>query len=76
LPRNGRGHALRRTFKTLALDCGVSDELSAFLLGHVPPGMSAKYALRQMLLQGRTLRKHQRTISARVVELLGIDPTL
>jgi integrase len=75
LPRNGRGHALRRTFKTLALDCGVSDELSAFLLGHVPPGMSAKYALRQMLLQGRTLRKHQRTISRRVIELLGGDPT-
>jgi integrase len=75
LPRNGRGHALRRTFKTLALDCGVSDELSAFLLGHVPPGMSAKYALRQMLLQGRTLRKHQRTISRRVMELLGGDPT-
>jgi integrase len=66
-----RGHALRRTFKTVALDCGVSDELSAFLLGHIPEGMSAKYALRRMLLDGPTLRKKQRDISRRIVSLLG-----
>jgi integrase len=71
-----RGHALRRTYKTVALDCGISDEMSAFLLGHVVPGMSMKYALRQMMLQGRTLRRHQRTISCRMVELLGADATL
>jgi hypothetical protein len=58
-----------------ALDCGVADELSAFLLGHIPEGMSAKYALRRMLLEGRTLRRHQRTISRRVLELLGTDLT-
>jgi integrase len=75
-PLPTRGHALRRTYKTVALDCGISDEMSAFLLGHVVPGMSMKYALRQMMLQGRTLRRHQRTISARILELLGEDPTL
>jgi integrase len=66
-----RGNALRRTFKTLSFDCGVSDDLSAFLLGHLPEGMSAKYALRRMLLDGPALRKHQRTISRRIMSLLG-----
>jgi integrase len=70
-----RGHALRRTYKTVATDCGVSDELSAFLLGHIPEGMSAKYALRRMLLDGPMLRRKQREISARVLALLGSDPT-
>jgi hypothetical protein len=63
--------ALRRTFKTVALGCGVSDELSAFLLGHIPEGMSAKYALRRMLLDGPTLRKKQWDISRRIMSLLG-----
>ncbi len=71
-----RGHALRRTYKTVATDCGVSDDLSAFLLGHIPEGMSAKYALRRMLLDGPMLRRKQREISRRVLELLGSDPTL
>jgi integrase len=71
-----RGHALRRTYKTVAFDCGVPDDLSAFLLGHIPEGMSAKYALRRMLLDGPMLRERQAEISARMVHLFGSDPTL
>ena len=38
------GHASRRTYKTIATDhCGVPDDISAALLGHVPEGMSQKY---------------------------------
>jgi integrase len=70
-----RGHALRRTYKTVATDCGVSDDLSAFLLGHIPEGMSAKYALRRMSLDGPMLWRKQREISRRVLNLLGGDPT-
>ncbi len=47
-----RGHAMRRTYKTLAFDCGVPNDLSAFLLGHIPEGMSAKYALRANAVAG------------------------
>lgn len=71
-----RGHAMRRTFKSIAFDCNIPDDMSAFILGHVPVGMSAKYALRRVLLKGRALRKYQRTVSRRVLELLGADPTL
>jgi hypothetical protein len=41
------GHVLRRTYKTIATDhCGVPDDISAALLGHVPEGMSQKYLIR------------------------------
>src|SRR5262249_14289469 len=37
--------------------------------------MSAKYAIRQMLLQGRALRGYQRRVSARMLQLCGEDPS-
>ena len=60
----------------LEVDEHVPDDLSAFLLGHIPEGMSAKYALRRMLLDGPMLRERQAEISAHIVLLLGSDPTL
>lgn len=75
-PLPARGHAMRRTYKTVATDCGVSDELSAFLLGHIPPGLSQKYIVRKMLLEGPMMRRKQREISNRMLALLGSDPTL
>jgi hypothetical protein len=45
--------------------------MSALVLGHIPEGMSAKYAIRQMLLQGRALRCYQRRVSARMLQLCG-----
>jgi integrase len=47
-----RGHAQRKTWKTVATDCKIPDEMSALVLGHIPECMSAKHAIRQMLLQG------------------------
>ena len=66
-----RGHSHRRTWKTVATDLGIPDEMSALVLGHIPEGMSAKYAIRQMLLQGRALRGYQRRVSARMLQLCG-----
>lgn len=69
-----RGHAHRRTWKTIATDCKIPDEMSALALGHIPEGMSAKYAIRQMLLQGRALRAYQRQVSQAMIEYMKADP--
>ena len=74
-PLPARGHAMRRTWKTVAVECGVPDELSALMLGHVPEGLSQKYILRRMLTEGQTMRAKQAAISNRIIELLGSDPT-
>jgi hypothetical protein len=50
--------------------------MSAHPLGHIPEGVSMACGLRRMLLESRTLRRYQRTISLRVLDLLGSDPTL
>jgi hypothetical protein len=71
-----RGHSHRRTWKTIATDLKISNENSALVLGHVPEGMSAKYAVRQMLLEGRALRGYQRQVSRAMIGYLGTDPTL
>jgi integrase len=66
-----RGHALRRTFKTIATTfCKVPDDVSAFLLGHVPEGMSQKYLLRWALSSGPAIREAQAKISREMVRLL------
>ncbi len=66
-----RGHALRRTFKTIATaHCKVPDDVSAFLLGHVPEGMSQKYLLRWALSSGPAIREAQLKISRAMVRLL------
>jgi integrase len=66
-----RGHALRRTFKTVATTrCNVPDDVSAFLLGHVPEGMSQKYLLRWAMSSGRAIRDAQRKISHEIALLL------
>jgi integrase len=65
------GHALRRTWKTVAAALEVPDDLSALMLGHVPEGVSQKYVLRRMLTESRTMRRKQREISARIMALLS-----
>jgi hypothetical protein len=74
LPKGGRGHALRRTYKTLCLEMKIGDEMSSYLQGHIPEGVSMGYALRQVLLKGRTLRGLQADISRQVLALLKADP--
>jgi integrase len=71
-----RGHAFRRIWKTVATDCGITNDQSALLLGHSLPGVSAGYMLRLVLTQGPLLRELQAKVSARICELLREDPTL
>jgi integrase len=66
------GHALRRTFKTIATDhCKVPDDISAMLLGHVPEGMSQRYLLRWARASGPAIVGAQAKISRKIVSLLG-----
>ena len=38
------GNDLRRTYKSVATSvCGIPDDVSAFLMGHMPEGMCQKY---------------------------------
>lgn len=65
------GHALRRTYKTIATDhCGVRDDISAALLGHVPEGTSQKYLIRWARVSGPAIIKAQATISKAITALL------
>jgi len=65
------GNDLRRTYKTIATGmCGVPDDVSAFLMGHVPEGMSQKYLLRWTLSSGETVRDAQAKITATIMRLL------
>ncbi len=65
------GHALRRTYKTIATDhCKVPDDISAMLLGHVPEGMSQRYLLRWARASGPAIIEAQAAISRRIVTLL------
>jgi hypothetical protein len=69
------GHALRRTYKTIATDhCGVPDDISAALLGHVPEGMSQKYLIRWARTSGPAILKAQATISRTIMTLLKAKP--
>jgi integrase len=66
-----RGHALRRTYKTIATDhCSVPDDISAALLGHVPEGMSQKYLIRWARMSGPAIVKAQLNISRTIMSLL------
>jgi integrase len=66
-----RGHSLRRTYKTVAQnECHVPDEVSAYLLGHVPEGMSQRYLLKWAMSSGTAIREAQEKISRKMVALL------
>ncbi len=65
------GNDLRRTYKTIATSvCGVPDDVSAFLMGHMPEGMSQKYLLRWALSSGDAIKEAQAKISATMTRLL------
>ncbi len=71
------GHALRRTFKTIAQnECKVIEEVSAYLLGHQPEGMSQKYLLKWAMRNGTAIREGQAKISREMVGLLHAKPRL
>ena len=65
------GNDLRRTFKTVATSvCGIPDNVSAFLMGHMPEGMSQKYLLRWALSSGDAIKEAQQKISKTMMQLL------
>jgi integrase len=65
------GNDLRRTYKSVATSvCGVPDDVSAFLMGHMPEGMSQKYLLRWALSSGDAIKEAQAKISATMTRLL------
>jgi hypothetical protein len=48
--------------------------VSAFLMGHVPEGMSPKYLLRWALSSGPAIREAQHKISREIMALLKSKP--
>jgi integrase len=70
------GHALRRTYKTLAAELLVPDKISASLLGHSVGGMSQIYIVESVLIGGVSVPAGQRKISERMYELFAAQPAL
>jgi integrase len=66
------GNALRHTFKTLHVELGISETLSALLMGHALDGVSPKYVSEIIVVRGPAIREAQEKISARVFGLLGL----
>ena len=65
------GNDLRRTYKTIATGtCRIPDDVSAYLMGHVPEGMSQKYLLRWALSSADAVKEAQARISATMMQLL------
>jgi hypothetical protein len=64
------GNDLRRTYKTIAGTCRIPDDVSAYLMGHVPEAMSQKYLLRWALSSADAVKEAQARISATIMQLL------
>jgi hypothetical protein len=69
------GHAMRRTYKSVASSLKILNETSGRLLGHQPPGVSADYDDPLALARSEWLRQLQRQVSGKVLALLGSDAT-
>ena len=67
-----KGMVLRHTYKTVAVDLGIEEMITEFLMGHRPLGVSRRYVVRAMLNSGPAMRAAQRRISLRIVELMGM----
>lgn len=66
-----RGHALRRTFKTIAEDyCGVPPQISEFLEGRMPEGVKGRYLLKWARSEGPKIIEAQQQISQTIMSLL------
>ena len=46
--KDARGHDLRRTFASLAAECGYSDATIGELIGHAKRGVTEKHYVRRM----------------------------
>jgi integrase len=66
------GHALRRTYRTVAADIGINPVLTSILMSHSLDGINASYINDLVLTSGPGLRLAQRQISNRIMKLLGL----
>jgi integrase len=66
------GNAMRHTYRTIAVDCEISEMLIHFLCGHALDGVSEEYTNKLMIEKGPAMRAAQEKISARMFELLGL----
>jgi len=65
-----RGHALRRTWKTIAEDhCGVPSQISEFLEGRMPEGVKGRYLLKWARQEGPKIIEAQHKISRIIMAL-------
>jgi integrase len=65
-----RGHALRRTWKTVAEDhCGVPTQISEFLEGRMPEGVKGRYLLKWARSEGPKIIEAQQQISRTIMAL-------
>jgi integrase len=65
------GMSLRRTWRTIAADCGVDELIAHFMLGHIPTGISRGYVAKLILSSGSAMRAAQRTVSLRMLKLMN-----
>jgi integrase len=66
-----RGHALRRTYKTISEDyCGVSSQISEFLEGRMPEGVKGRYLLKWARSEGPKVIEAQQLVSRTIMGLL------
>jgi hypothetical protein len=66
-----KGAALRRTWKTFVVsECKIPFEISEFLLGHIPHGVSAHYIMRWAMSSGKEIIDAQRKISKAMMAAL------
>ena len=66
-----QGHALRRTYRTVAADLGINPVLTSILMSHSLQGINASYINQLALSSGSGLRQAQAKISRRIVSLLS-----
>jgi integrase len=66
-----RGHALRRTYKTVAEDwCKVPTQISEYLEGRMPEGVKGRYLLKWARNEGPAIIEAQRKVSRTIMALL------
>ncbi len=65
-----RGHALRRTYKTIAEDwCKVPPQISEYLEGRMPEGVKGRYLLKWARKEGPAIIEAQRKMSRTIMAL-------
>ena len=69
------GHDLRHTYRTVCADAGIDDVIAHILQGWAPKNISEKYVTRLVMAEGVGIRASQRKVSAKIIKLLGSDPT-